>query len=97
MDLSSVIPIPHPSSFFFILSDPRRFGVFGLVVNTQQFFLVEDHFLAALARQIVEARQFDGIDRAGFFAHAAIDTAKFVDCEGLGIFFAVGPRTFGAR
>ena len=74
----------------------HRLGVLRLVVDAQQLLLVEDHLLAAPAGQVVEARQLDGVDRAGLFAHAAEDAAQLVDGEALGIFFAVGPGAFDA-
>jgi hypothetical protein len=38
--------------------------------------------------------QFDRINWARFFAHAAINAAQFIDIKLLGIFFAVFPRAF---
>ena len=40
-------------------------------------------------------RQLDGIDGAGLLAHAAIDAPEFIDVELGGVFFAIGPGTFG--
>ena len=40
-------------------------------------------------------RQFDGVDGAGFLAHAAVDAAEFVDVEFLGVFLAIGPGGLG--
>ena len=66
----------------------------GLVVDLEEFLLVEDHLLSGQSGDLVSRRQFDGVDRAGFFAHAAVDASKFVDVELLRIFLAVVPGAF---
>ena len=66
----------------------------GLVVDLEKFRLVEDHFLSGQSSDLVSRREFDGVDRAGFFAHAAVDAAQLVNVELLRILLAVVPRTF---
>ena len=63
----------------------------------QEFFFVEDHLLAAAAHDVVLGREFDRVDRAGFFAHAAVDAAELVDLEFLRVFFPVIPRALFSR
>src|SRR6185437_1409443 len=74
----------------------HRLGVFRLIVDAQQLFLVEDHFFAAAAGQVEQARQLDGVDRASLFAHAAEDAPQLVDHETFGVFLPVGPGAFDA-
>ena len=64
----------------------------GLVEHLQQLRFVEDEFLPRHAGHFVVRREFDCIDGACFFAHAAINAAQFVDVELLGILFAIFPR-----
>ena len=64
----------------------------GLVVDLEEFGFVEDEFLSRHAGDFVERRQLNGITRTRFFAHAAVDAAKLIDIELLGIFFPVVPR-----
>ena len=66
----------------------------GLVVDLEKFRLVEDHFLSGQSGDLVSRRQFDGVDRAGFFAHAAVDAPQLVDVELLRIFLTVVPGAF---
>ena len=73
----------------------HRLGIFRHVVHAEQFFLVENHLLAAAAGQIEQARQLDRIHRAGFFAHAAENATQLVDGETFRIFFPIGPRAGG--
>jgi len=61
----------------------------------EEFVLVEDHFLARFANDIVELGELDGIDGACLFAHPAEDTAEHVDLELGGVFFAIIPWRFG--
>ena len=62
-----------------------------LIVHFQQFGFVENHLLTRQADDVVDVGQLNCIDRACFFAHAAVDAAQFVDVELCRIFFAVGP------
>ncbi len=45
------------------------------VVDAEEFFFVEDHFLSCDAYEGVFDGQFDGIYGAGFLAHATEDAA----------------------
>ena len=64
----------------------------GLVVDLKQFGLVENEFLSSHTSDFVERGQFNGITRACFFAHAAVDATKLIDVKLLGILFPVVPR-----
>jgi len=73
----------------------HRFLIDGHVIDGEEFGLIEDHFLSGAANNIVHRGEFDRIDGAGLFAHAAEDAAEFVDFELGGVFFAVIPGGFG--
>src|SRR5688500_861225 len=79
----------HPSAF-----DSHRFFLDRLIVNPQQLFLVEDHLLPRQPNDIVDVGEFDRVDGARFFAHAAVDAAQLVDVELGRVFLAVVPRRF---
>ena len=83
---------------YFLSSGDRglhRLVVDGFVVHGQEFLFVEDHGLTAGAHDVVHRGEFDGIDGAGFFAHATVNAAEFVEVELGGVFFAVVPGGFG--
>ena len=65
-----------------------------LVVDFKELGLVKDHLLSRESGDLVSRREFDGVDWAGLFAHAAVDASQFVDVELLRILLAVVPRTF---
>src|SRR5438045_80503 len=49
------------------------FFFYCAVVDGEEFFFVEDEFGAGEADHVVFVGEFDGVDGAGFFAHAAVD------------------------
>ena len=75
---------------------PRRLGslhrlLFNrLVVHLEQLRLVEDHLLPGQAGGLIEGRELDGIARAGFLAHAAVDAARSSMSNCLGYFSRSG-------
>jgi len=73
----------------------RSNGVFagfnGLVENREEFVFVEHHLLASKAREVIDAGEFDRIDRARFFAHPAVNASKLIDSEGRWEFVAIFP------
>lgn len=70
----------------------HRLAVNRQVIHLKEFRLVEDEFLTTHASDVVDRCQFDGIARACFFAHAAVDAAELIDVELLWILFAIRPR-----
>jgi len=66
----------------------------GLIEDLQQLFFVEDHLSAGHADDVVFGGQFDGVDRASLFAHAAVDAAQLVDLELDGVLLAIVPGAF---
>ncbi len=82
----------HAWMFFTTRVCFHGFASGGLIVDGEEFFLVEDHFLATGTGEIVESGEFDGVAGAGFLTHSAEDAAEFVDRETLAVFISVGPR-----
>lgn len=75
-------------------SESERLLIDREVVDREEFGLVVNHFLSALPDHIIERGQFDRVNGACFFAHAAEDAAELVDLEFRGVFLAIIPRGF---
>ncbi len=72
--------------------------VFVWSKTDSNFFFVEHHLFASQSSQIVNAGEFDRIDRTCLFAHPAINASQFVENEGRRVFVPVFPMwiIFGA-
>lgn len=60
-----------------------------------EFFLVVNHFCARGAGDEIVLAEEDGLFRANFFTHAAVDAADHIDIELTGAFFDFCPFIIG--
>src|SRR5919109_3347111 len=71
-------------------------GVKPNAAELVQLFLVENHLLTAIARQLKILGQEDGLLRADILAKAAVDAPQHIDFEGERIFLDVAPLQLAA-